>query len=175
MKLFEIFKPLQKTLVEALTEADGKNVHLDHVEELIFMQGAAGRDRVVNTLAQLLEDLEGSSDSGAAVTTKWDGCIHPDLLIKTNRGLLRIEEVIDRVNSGETFEVLQRDLNTNQVTMLPILKAAKKNGEKLWIAVELENGEVLRLTEDHEVYTSNRGWIAAKDLNENDDILEINK
>jgi hypothetical protein len=73
MNLFELFEPTRKSLAEVLTEADGKNVHLDHAEELIFMQGNAGIARVVDTFAGLLDSLEGGDGGGAAVTTKWDG------------------------------------------------------------------------------------------------------
>ena len=73
MKLFEMFSPPRVTLAQALLEADGKNVHLDHVEELIFMQGRSGVDRIVNTFARLLDSLEGGDAGGDAVTTKWDG------------------------------------------------------------------------------------------------------
>jgi hypothetical protein len=73
VKLFEMFVPPQRSLAQALVEADGKNVHLDHAEELIFMQGRAGVDRVVNTLARLLDSMEGGDAGGDAVTTKWDG------------------------------------------------------------------------------------------------------
>lgn len=73
MRLFEMFERPRKTLAEALTEADGKNVHLDHVEELVFMQGRAGINRIVNAFTQLLDDLEGGDAGGSAVTTKFDG------------------------------------------------------------------------------------------------------
>ena len=73
MKLFEMFVPPQRSLAQALQEADGKNVHLDHAEELIFMHGRAGVDRVVNTFARLLDSMEGGDAGGDAVTTKWDG------------------------------------------------------------------------------------------------------
>ena len=73
MKLFELFTAPQRTLAQALFEADGKNVHLDHAEELVFMHGRAGVDRVVNTFARLLDSMEGGDAGGDAVTTKWDG------------------------------------------------------------------------------------------------------
>ena len=55
-----------------LTEADGKNTHLDHAEELVFMHGTAGIKRVVNTFSNLLTQLDGKG-GGEAITTKWDG------------------------------------------------------------------------------------------------------
>lgn len=73
MKLFEVFEPPRKSLAQVLGEADGKNVHLDHAEELIFMQGQAGAKRVAATFAKLLDSLTGGEGGGDAVTTKWDG------------------------------------------------------------------------------------------------------
>lgn len=73
MKLFEMFGKPRKSLAQVLGEADGKNVHLDHAEELIFMQGQAGAKRVAATFAKLLDSLTGGEGGGDAVTTKWDG------------------------------------------------------------------------------------------------------
>ena len=73
MKLFEMFEPPRKSLAQVLGEADGKNVHLDHAEELIIMQGQAGAKRVAATFAKLLDSLTGGEGGGEAVTTKWDG------------------------------------------------------------------------------------------------------
>jgi hypothetical protein len=56
---------------ENVTEA-AKNTHLDHAEELVFMHGTKGIQRVVGTFAELLKSLQGGSGEHA-VTTKWDG------------------------------------------------------------------------------------------------------
>lgn len=73
MKLFEIFEKPKFDIRAFVAEAAGKNVHLDHAEELIFMQGSAGIARVASTFAKLLDQLEGGDAGGDAVTTKWDG------------------------------------------------------------------------------------------------------
>jgi len=60
-----------KTLLDNdLSEA--KNTHLDHAEELIFMYGQDGLNRVVSTYSKLLSTLDGEG-GGDAITTKWDG------------------------------------------------------------------------------------------------------
>ena len=46
-------------------------------------------------------------------------------------------------------------------------------GEKEVLEFELDNGETLQCTVDHPVLTSNRGWVEAGDLDENDDIVEF--
>jgi len=53
-------------------EAEGKNTHLDHAEELVFLYGRAGVDRLVDSYTKLLDQLDGRA-SGDAITTKWDG------------------------------------------------------------------------------------------------------
>ena len=42
------------------------------------------------------------------------------------------------------------------------------------LRLELEDGKILELTENHPVYTINRGWVRAGELNENDDVGIIN-
>lgn len=39
--------------------------------------------------------------------------------------------------------------------------------------IELENGSVVRCTQDHRFLTSNRGWIEASELTDEDDIVEV--
>jgi intein/homing endonuclease len=43
------------------------------------------------------------------------------------------------------------------------------------VELVLENGQVLKLTPDHKVFTQNRGYIEAKDLTEDDILVEIVK
>lgn len=49
------------------------------------------------------------------------------------------------------------------------------HGEKECIELQFENGMKIECTYDHKFLTSNRGWIEAIDLNEEDDIIEFNK
>ena len=48
-------------------------------------------------------------------------------------------------------------------------------GDKECIEIQLESGLKIECTYDHKFLTSNRGWIEAIDLNEEDDIIEFNK
>ena len=81
------------------------------------------------------------------------------------------------MNNGEEFQVLAKDLNStdNKNVMTPIIANNASNGEKNWVEITLENGETIKLTEDHEVHTSNRGWVKAGELTEQDDITETVK
>jgi hypothetical protein len=71
---------------EYITEAtkEGKNVHLEHIEDEILNGGVSGARDSINFLRSLRDMLAGHSDTRVNVTTKWDGApaifagINPD-------------------------------------------------------------------------------------------------
>ena len=70
---------------EFLNEAkEGKNLHLEHLEDNIFNRGVAGARESIAFLQSLRDMLAGRSQSKINVTTKWDGApavfcgINPD-------------------------------------------------------------------------------------------------
>jgi len=57
-----------------LTEAkEGKNVHLEHIEDEMFNRGVNGARDAINFLRSLRDMLAGNSPSQVNITTKWDG------------------------------------------------------------------------------------------------------
>jgi len=59
---------------EFLTEGkEGKNVHLEHIEDEVLNFGVSGARSAINFLQSLRNMLAGNSDSKVNVTTKWDG------------------------------------------------------------------------------------------------------
>jgi len=70
MKFQDLFRNLLK---EVILEADGKNTHLEHLEDNIFNKGYEGAKEAVNYLYSLHEMLEGNSKTPISMTTKWDG------------------------------------------------------------------------------------------------------
>lgn len=72
MKLFEIKnKPAPWLLVES---KEGKNVHLEHLEDQIFNLGYAGAVEALDYLDNLRIMLSpGTGSPSAKITTKWDG------------------------------------------------------------------------------------------------------
>ena len=75
MRITEIAKPLvTHILSESLVEGkDGKNTHLEHLEDNIFNKGYPGAKEAINYLYSLHDMLEGNSTSQVSMTTKWDG------------------------------------------------------------------------------------------------------
>jgi len=53
--------------------AEGKNTHLEHLEDEIINKGYAGIQQVTDTLQGLSNMLAGSADKKYKISTKWDG------------------------------------------------------------------------------------------------------
>lgn len=67
-----------------LTEAtkEGKNVHLEHLEDEILNRGVPGARDAINFLRSLRDMLAGHSQTKVNITTKWDGA--PAIICGTN-------------------------------------------------------------------------------------------
>jgi len=99
-------------------------------------------------------------------------CLHPDSLLVTNFGVLRIEDVVTRLNCGDDVLVLSWD----DKQKIPCFKsvtwgACTRKNAKLF-KVRLTNGKTLKLTGDHKVFTK-RGYIQVCELTKQDQILSI--
>jgi hypothetical protein len=62
-----------KKFTEYLTEAAGKNLHMEHLEDMVFNEGVKGTRDAINTLRNVRDMLAGHSKSRVNITTKWDG------------------------------------------------------------------------------------------------------
>lgn len=71
MKLFEIKEvPASWMLCEA---AEGKNVHLEHVEDLVYNEGYVGAQKALNYMESLRKMFAQGEGDPVKVTVKWDG------------------------------------------------------------------------------------------------------
>ncbi len=58
---------------EYLTEAAGKNLHLEHIEDEILNNGINGGRAAINFVQSLRDMLAGNAKTAVNVSTKWDG------------------------------------------------------------------------------------------------------
>jgi len=58
---------------EYLTEAAGKNLHLEHIEDEILNDGVHGGRAAINFIQSLRDMLAGTAKTSVNVSTKWDG------------------------------------------------------------------------------------------------------
>lgn len=72
MQKFKNFKENYGDVILAESK-EGKNLHLEHIEDEVLNRGVAGARDVINFMQSLRDMLVGHSESKVNITTKWDG------------------------------------------------------------------------------------------------------
>ena len=157
-------------LNEAKQERFGR---IEHLEDFIVEEGLEGFTLLKKALDGVIDFCNGKP-TDVVVSQKIDGCVHGDTEIKTSTGDIKISELIQRIRSGEEIFVYGAADNGKGVTTISEITGTYVTPpNKNWVEIALENGAKLKLTEDHQVYTTNKGWIEAGALSEGDDIKQI--
>jgi len=104
-------------------------------------------------------------------TISCNPCITGDTKIATDKGCIPVSEIIN--NDISKYKVKTYNENLNKIEYADIISGNKTKENTDIIEIELDDGEKLELTPDHKVYTKNRGYVEAFDLDENDIILKI--
>lgn len=145
--------------------------HMVHAEDNLY-NGPEAAEHTISTLYNIYDTLKGNTPKKAVnITLKWDGCFAPSTLIKTSAGLISIFEAIQRTQAGEQLTVECFDLDSQIQVESQILNSSVKSGEKNWVRIILSNGSFITCTEDHPIYTKNRGYVPAADLTPEDELL----
>jgi hypothetical protein len=97
-------------------------------------------------------------------------CFEPETKIKTKTGLKMIKDI---QISDEVLSYNEEDNIYEYKSVYNVIENPTEHKEK--IELELENGAIFRCTSDHKFLTKNRGWVEAKDLNEEDDIINFHE
>jgi|SaaInl8_200m_RNA_FD_contig_21_2581785_length_1788_multi_12_in_0_out_0_1 ribonucleoside-diphosphate reductase alpha chain len=115
------------------------------------------------------------SDENGTNTTESDGLTHSCLIgsteIETNEGFMRLDDAIDIVNSGKKIFVKSYNIDEKSVEFNKILAGAMTRKSAKLMKITHNNKEVI-CTPDHKIFTSNRGYIEAKDLLTTDELVE---
>lgn len=151
-----------KILDVLLTEAKAR---IDHPEDLVLDHGAAGAKQALNALLSL-------ANRPKTITIKMDGCVHPDTVLLTETGERTIYDII---TDSKHCAVMGHDFKTGEDTFTTAWNFKVNDNNKSWVNIELENGHLLQVTEDHEVYVEGIGWIEAKNLKPDMEIKEYKK
>ncbi len=101
-------------------------------------------------------------------------CFPADARVHTTLGLLPIDELVERGEAGEEFEVYTHRATAQEpgegvAATQPI--ALMRNGVKPIVRLRFANGGELRCTPNHRVWTTNRGYVRAEELTEQDQVL----
>jgi ribonucleoside-diphosphate reductase alpha chain len=101
-------------------------------------------------------------------------CFPGDARVHTTRGLLTFEELYGLAQEGEEFQVYTHRATAatpshGVVATTPV--AVMRTGVKPILRLRLRNGQEVRCTGSHRVWTTNRGYVAAEDLTADDRVL----
>ena len=110
---------------------------------------------------------EGVYDPGifkAVFLSGGPGCFDENTLIKTENGYNKISEIVE----GENVWTLDKD---GKRLLSEVSEVFEYDADKEMVELELESGEVITCTLDHEIRLSNGEWIFAKDLKDGEDVL----
>jgi DNA polymerase III alpha subunit (gram-positive type) len=114
---------------------------------------------------------EAGKDGDLVVTS---ACLHPNSLLITDHGSMEIVELVERVQRGDVINVMSYDIAEQRIVFKPVSWAACTRKNAKLLRIKLKNGQILKLTPDHQIYT-NKGWIEAKDLTKDHCILSIHR
>lgn len=101
-------------------------------------------------------------------------CLIGETKIETSKGIKTINEIVELFNKGELVKVLSMNIESEEKEFCEISNACltKQNAKIIELEIE-ENGKIYSIscTPDHKIYTRNRGYVEAKDLTSDDDII----
>jgi len=100
-----------------------------------------------------------------------DECFDGDSLVLTPDGKKKIKDIQPGdavINYDEKTKIFKEDIVIKQHQNL-----TKSSSEKMY-ELEFDNGKIIKCTANHKFLTSNRGWVRADELLEEDDIISIN-
>jgi len=88
---------------------------------------------------------------------------------------VKMDELVHWINIGLTVHIKSKNLDTGKVEYKKVSTASCTNLQAKVIKIKLYEKELV-LTPEHQIWTSNRGWIQAKNLQSNDklDVISSN-
>ncbi len=104
-------------------------------------------------------------------------CFTGDTLVHTDKGLIRFDALVLRAQKGETFGVYTHDA-TNPDAPAECVEITKPEafmitGFNEIVKLRFSNGMELRCTPNHRLWTENRGYVRADELELDDDVKTL--
>ncbi len=101
-------------------------------------------------------------------------CFPADQRVHTDHGLMAIAELVERGEAGEDVRVYTHRATAEEPgrgVALTCPVRFMRNGVKPIVRLRFANGQELRCTPNHRLWTANRGYVRAEELTEQDRVL----
>jgi ribonucleoside-diphosphate reductase alpha chain len=106
-------------------------------------------------------------------------CFTGDTRVHTDKGLIRFDDLLARAAEGETFGIYTHDATNpdapTETVTLSSHEAVMVTGTNPVVRLRFSHGAEIRCTPNHRFWTTNRGWVAAKDLQATDQVRLLNQ
>lgn len=136
-----------------------------------FVEVDAATNSGKDDVRRITEEAQFGSFSGNRKIYLFDECFTEDTLLVTPEGPRSIRDLVDERYDGL---VASYDPATGERCWRNVTDWYDIEDERECVTLEFDNGVVLTVTTDQEVFTENRGWVVASKLTEDDDICETN-
>ncbi len=100
-------------------------------------------------------------------------CFTAETRVATDKGLIPFKSLVSRVAEGESFQVYTHDATGDGPTETIDLTTPSQvmvTGTNQILRLEFSDGRVVRCTPNHRLWTANRGWVRADEVNTDDDV-----
>jgi ribonucleotide reductase alpha subunit len=120
----------------------------------------------------MINDWHTCPESGRITAS--NPCFPADQRVVTDRGLVRIGDLVARAAAGEIFAVYTNDVTAAEPAdrvMATLPSRYLVTGVNEIVELRFSDGSRLRCTPNHRVWTANRGWVHANELTPNDKVV----
>lgn len=139
---------------------------------IINIEAIRMREKRVYPIANRIIELINKGEIALVVLDEVHrNCFEYDTSVRTDKGPMKIGDIVE---SHSKVNVLSYDLTSGSFVYKPVVDWHKYSVKSQLIEVIVEEGNETRkiiCTPDHEFYTTNRGWVAASNITEYDDIV----
>jgi intein/homing endonuclease len=134
---------------------------------MVFVEQDAASQGNIEQIRRIVDDLPFTVMGAEKRVYLFDECFTEDTLLLTPEGLRTIKWIVANKYDGEVLSFDQGLVVWRRVTDWFEIEDLRD-----LLRLTFDNGVVLTVTPEQELFTSNRGWVKAQDLDSSDDIVE---
>jgi len=98
-------------------------------------------------------------------------CLRGDVEVSTLTGKMPISEVVSKFDKGREIFVPTFNETTKTIELERVVKAWCTSPDRELLEIVFSDGKKIQVTPEHKIFTTNRGYVNACELTEDDDIV----